>query len=144
MHSGEGIQGCSIYTGIAGVAYMFLRLAESMQYTQQKMTDHPDQFFANLDAACLLNRAEEYGHWAKHLSNCGKHEKVQTSLTLLETICWNSKLLQHSCHAGLMVDNEGQNPTSKLTSLYLLVACILFGGPSWMSGCADCHCFTAW
>ncbi|KAL0052872.1 hypothetical protein WJX82_009050 [Trebouxia sp. C0006] len=46
-----------------------------MQYTQQKMTDHPDQFFANLDAACLLNRAEEYGHWAKHLSNCGKHEK---------------------------------------------------------------------
>ncbi|DBB10315.1 TPA: hypothetical protein ACH3X3_001876 [Trebouxia sp. C0006] len=76
MHSGEGIQGCSIYTGIAGVAYMFLRLAESMQYTQQKMTDHPDQFFANLDAACLLNRAEEYGHWAKHLSNCGKHEKT--------------------------------------------------------------------
>ncbi|DBA69848.1 TPA: hypothetical protein ACH3X2_012560 [Trebouxia sp. C0005] len=75
MHSGEGIQGCSIYTGTAGVAYMFLRLAESLQYTQQKLADHPDQVFANLDAACLLNRAEEYGHWAKHLSHCGKHEK---------------------------------------------------------------------
>jgi len=90
MHSGEGIQGCSIYTGTAGVAYMFLRLAESLQHTQQKMADHPDQVFANLDAACLLNRAEEYGHWAKHLSHCGKHEKVQRSLALLSTSCWNS------------------------------------------------------
>lgn len=79
-HSGEGLQGCSIYTGTAGVAYMFLRLAEGLQYTQQKMADHPDQVFASLDAACLLNRAEEYGHWAKHLSHCGKHEKRVTFL----------------------------------------------------------------
>ncbi len=93
MHSGEGIQGCSIYTGTAGVAYMFLRLAESLQYTQQKMADHPDQVFAKLDATCLLNRAEEYGHWAKHLSHCGKHKKVQNSLALLEASC----LEQSSC-----------------------------------------------
>ena len=91
LHSGEGIQGCSIYTGTAGVAYMFLRLAESLQYTQQKMADHSDEVFAKLDAACLLNRAEEYGHWAKHLSHCGKHEKVQTSLALIETSRWNSR-----------------------------------------------------
>ena len=70
---------------------MLLRLAENLQYTQQEMTDHPDQVFANLDAARLLNRAEEYGHWAKHLSHCGIHEKVQTSLAFLQTSCWNSQ-----------------------------------------------------
>ena len=78
MHSGTGIHGWSIYTGTAGVAYMFLRLAENLQYTQQQLGGYPKQAFAKLSSANLLNRGNEYGHWAKHLSFMGKHEEVMT------------------------------------------------------------------
>lgn len=74
MHSGEGIQGCSIYTGTGGVAYMFLRLAESLRHTQSLIAQHPKQPLAKLTPECLLRRAEEYGHWANHLSH--RHTKV--------------------------------------------------------------------
>ena len=71
MHSGEGIHGCSIYTGTGGVAYMFLRLAEGLQHTQSLIAQHPQQPLAKLTPECLLRRAGEYGHWAKHLSHNG-------------------------------------------------------------------------
>ena len=76
MHTGEGMRGYSVYTGTAGVSYMFLRLAESLQHTQQKMAVHGTEPFAKLSSACMLNRAKEYGHWAKHLSYSGKHVQV--------------------------------------------------------------------
>ena len=74
MHSGEGIQGCSIYTGTGGVAYMFLRLAEGLRHSQSLIAQHPKQPLAKLTPECLLKRAEEYGHWANHLSH--RHTKV--------------------------------------------------------------------
>ena len=74
MHSGEGIQGCSIYTGTGGVAYMFLRLAESLRHSQSLIAQHPKQPLKKLTPECLLKRAEEYGHWANHLSH--RHTKV--------------------------------------------------------------------
>ncbi|KAL3161939.1 hypothetical protein ABBQ38_009021 [Trebouxia sp. C0009 RCD-2024] len=78
MHSGEGIQGCSIYTGTGGVAYMFLRLAESLRRSQSLIAQHPKQPLAKLTPECLLRRAEEYGHWANHLSH--RHTKRVTFL----------------------------------------------------------------
>lgn len=88
MHSGEGIQGCSIYTGTAGIAYMFLRLAENLRHTQSLIAQHPRSAYAKLSTDCLLKRAQEYGHWAKHLSHCGSHTKVALCcFKLLHTRC---------------------------------------------------------
>lgn len=81
MHSGEGIHGCSIYTGTAGVAYMFLRLAEGLQHTQSLIAQHPQQPLAKLTTECLLKRAEAYGHWAKHLT----HHNGTTKVPCLDT-----------------------------------------------------------
>lgn len=112
MHSGEGIQGCTIYTGTAGVAYMFLRLAESLDHIQHKMADHPKEPFAKLHSVGLLNRADEYGHWAKHLSH-GGHQKVppclahlsfttETSLHCTDAKGWSSgtHIILHAGPAG--------------------------------------------
>ena len=79
MHSGEGIHGCSIYTGTGGVAFMFLRLAEGLQQTRSLIAQHPQQPLAKLTPECLLRRAEAYGHWAKHLSHHPGTTKVPIS-----------------------------------------------------------------
>lgn len=50
---------------------MFLRLAEGLQHTQSLIAQHPQQPLAKLTPECLLRRAGEYGHWAKHLSHNG-------------------------------------------------------------------------
>lgn len=104
MHSGEGVQGCTIYTGTAGVAYMFLRLAESLDHIQHKMADHPKEPFAKLHSVGLLKRADEYGHWAKHLSH-GGHQKV---LPCLAHLSFTTETSLHCIDA-----KEGhQEPTS--------------------------------
>lgn len=82
MHSGEGLHGCSIYTGTGGVAYMFLRLAEALQHSQSLIAQHPQQPLSKLTPECLLRRADEYGHWAKHLSHCSRTTKVPLQLNL--------------------------------------------------------------
>lgn len=106
MHSGEGIQGCSIYTGTAGIAYMFLRLAENLRHTQSLIAQHPRSAYAKLSTDCLLKRAQEYGHWAKHLSHCGSHTKRVSFLeghpgclalqTAIASLLGNQVQAQHS------------------------------------------------
>lgn len=106
MHSGEGLHGCSIYTGTAGVAYMFLRLAEALQHSQSLIAQHPQQPLAKLTPECLLRRADEYGHWAKHLSHCSRTTKVSLQLNPefllanLSTLCANPACLLASAVAS--------------------------------------------
>lgn len=61
---------------------MFLRLAEGLQHTQTHISQHPHQPLTKLTPDCLLRRAEEYGHWANHLSHHDRHTKVPILYTL--------------------------------------------------------------
>lgn len=71
---------------------MFLRLAEALQHSQSIIAQHPKQPLAKLTPQCLLKRAEEYGHWAKHLSHHSGTTKVPLWLVLNCQICMQTSV----------------------------------------------------